>query len=171
MRIYEVRQNRAGTGNTTSAFRVNLPRATTSFSNHFLSSVSNTDYNFIRCSCRNGEQCFICHPINNLQDLEREFENQEVPNITINIADAVQRAMRGEEETVQNDVSRIPQYKAEATLEECGICLEKIRKRQKFRALPCTATVFHKFHSGCIDPWLRNNNTCPLCRRDVMGCK
>ena len=27
----------------------------------------------------------------------------------------------------------------------------------------------HLFHSECIDEWLNNNPTCPICRMDVIN--
>jgi hypothetical protein len=101
-----------------------------------------------------------------LGDLQQEFENDGVPNITINIADAIRSAMNGEESS--NNVSVIPEYVAEDELNTCSICLEQIKKRQKFRALPCSNTVNHRFHTKCIDQWLKNNNSCPECRAKVF---
>jgi len=163
MTIYESRRSSNGT-RTASRFRVELPPAISDLDQHMVNSISSTNHDFLRCDCRRGQECFICNPVNTLQDLEQEFEN--VPNITVNIAEAIQTAMRGETST--NDVNVIPQYVAEGELEECGICFEKIKKDQKFRALPCSETVFHKFHVSCIDPWLKRKPTCPLCRKNVI---
>ena len=46
---------------------------------------------------------------------------------------------------------------------DCTICLDKIYPSQTVTALPCA----HRFHSACVEGWLRNNNTCPLCRSNV----
>lgn len=171
MTIYESTRNNRRGDTTSSRFRVDLPPPINDFEQHFFGSVSNTQYNFLRCDCSRGEQCFICNPVNTLQDLEQEFETHEVPNISVNIAEAIQQAMRGEEPCFPADLSVLPQFVAESELEECGVCFEKIKKSEKFRALPCSDTVYHKFHTACIDPWLQNHNTCPLCRREVSGCK
>lgn len=46
----------------------------------------------------------------------------------------------------------------------CSICTEDFNKGEEVRVLPCN----HKFHPGCVDPWLLNvSGTCPLCRIDL----
>ena len=52
----------------------------------------------------------------------------------------------------------------------CGICLEEFKKGDEAFILPCKDQK-HYFHVGnnkdtCegILPWLKNNNTCPICR-------
>jgi hypothetical protein len=61
--------------------------------------------------------------------------------------------------------------RAESSDEEkglwCSICTEEFKAGERIRLLPCN----HRFHPGCIDPWLLNmNSTCPLCRID-LGCE
>ena len=41
----------------------------------------------------------------------------------------------------------------------CSICLDK--NKQKIIKLNICK---HKFHKICIEEWIQNNNTCPLCR-------
>lgn len=46
----------------------------------------------------------------------------------------------------------------------CAICyMEDAQLNNNWRTLPCD----HKFHPGCIDPWITDRNNCPLCRRVV----
>ncbi|XP_031401132.1 E3 ubiquitin-protein ligase SDIR1-like [Punica granatum] len=42
----------------------------------------------------------------------------------------------------------------------CTICLEQVNKGELVRSLPC----LHLFHTNCIDPWLRQQGTCPVCK-------
>jgi hypothetical protein len=43
----------------------------------------------------------------------------------------------------------------------CSICLLELKKNDK--TLDCK----HIFHKKCIDEWISNNNTCPLCRKII----
>lgn len=42
----------------------------------------------------------------------------------------------------------------------CSICLEQVNIGDVIRSLPC----LHQFHANCIDPWLRQQGTCPVCK-------
>ncbi|KAJ3091586.1 hypothetical protein HK102_014187 [Quaeritorhiza haematococci] len=44
----------------------------------------------------------------------------------------------------------------------CSICVETFRQDGVAKELPCN----HKFHAGCILPWLELHNTCPICRAE-----
>ena len=44
----------------------------------------------------------------------------------------------------------------------CSICLNE---NKKYRNLTCSCG--HTFHKKCINRWLKDNNTCPLCKRVI----
>ncbi|KAG5685055.1 hypothetical protein PVAND_014257 [Polypedilum vanderplanki] len=46
----------------------------------------------------------------------------------------------------------------------CAVCIEAYRINDVLRCLPCK----HEFHRNCIDPWLLQNYTCPLCKCRVL---
>ncbi|KAM4797403.1 E3 ubiquitin-protein ligase RNF43 [Rhinophrynus dorsalis] len=46
----------------------------------------------------------------------------------------------------------------------CAVCLEEFTDGQELRILPCC----HEYHLNCVDPWLRQNHTCPLCMYDIL---
>eukprot|EP00038_Savillea_parva_P030316 m.77000 g.77000 ORF g.77000 m.77000 type:complete len:488 (+) comp9108_c0_seq1:61-1524(+) len=46
----------------------------------------------------------------------------------------------------------------------CCICLDDFHQGDKVATLPCN----HEFHSPCIAPWLEQQCTCPLCKRDLI---
>ena len=43
----------------------------------------------------------------------------------------------------------------------CAICLDNFVKGEKIRELDCK----HEFHNDCIDLWMQNHTTCPICRK------
>ncbi|KAL3742917.1 hypothetical protein ACJRO7_018254 [Eucalyptus globulus] len=43
----------------------------------------------------------------------------------------------------------------------CSICLSEYKPEDVLRTIPACE---HSFHAHCIDPWLKRNAICPLCR-------
>lgn len=48
--------------------------------------------------------------------------------------------------------------------ENCAVCIENFKVKDIIRILPCK----HIFHRICIDPWLLDHRTCPMCKLDVI---
>nr|XP_020474923.1 E3 ubiquitin-protein ligase RLIM isoform X2 [Monopterus albus] len=46
----------------------------------------------------------------------------------------------------------------------CSVCITEYAEGNKLRKLPCS----HEYHVHCIDRWLSENSTCPICRRAVL---
>ncbi|KAJ8254898.1 hypothetical protein GJAV_G00198610 [Gymnothorax javanicus] len=49
-------------------------------------------------------------------------------------------------------------------LKTCSVCITEYAQGNKLRKLPCS----HEYHVHCIDRWLSENSTCPICRRAVL---
>ncbi|CAI5773153.1 E3 ubiquitin-protein ligase RNF6 [Podarcis lilfordi] len=47
----------------------------------------------------------------------------------------------------------------------CSVCINEYVSGNKLRQLPC----MHEFHFHCIDRWLSENSTCPICRQPVVA--
>ncbi|OIV94173.1 hypothetical protein TanjilG_23989 [Lupinus angustifolius] len=52
-----------------------------------------------------------------------------------------------------------------ATL-ECAVCLNEFQDDEKLRLIP---VCNHVFHAECIDAWLVNHSTCPVCRANLVS--
>ncbi|XP_062179384.1 RING-H2 finger protein ATL8-like [Phragmites australis] len=48
---------------------------------------------------------------------------------------------------------------------ECAVCLGAMAEGDAARRLP---RCMHVFHRGCVDVWLREHSTCPVCRAEVV---
>lgn len=45
----------------------------------------------------------------------------------------------------------------------CSICMEQYAGGEEVKTLPC----LHCFHSACVDHWLREHHTCPVCKHSL----
>lgn len=52
-----------------------------------------------------------------------------------------------------------------AETDNCAVCLEPFNNNQCLRVLPCR----HEYHRDCVDPWLLQQHTCPLCKRSILN--
>eukprot|EP01135_Chromosphaera_perkinsii_P005637 Nk52_evm8s356 gene=Nk52_evmTU8s356 len=49
--------------------------------------------------------------------------------------------------------------------DQCAVCLEEFSEGQELRSIPGCG---HTFHLTCVDPWLINKQTCPLCKHSIL---
>jgi hypothetical protein len=45
----------------------------------------------------------------------------------------------------------------------CTVCLDDFESGDQLRTLPC----MHAFHTKCIDPWLEQKASCPVCKHEL----
>jgi len=55
--------------------------------------------------------------------------------------------------------------------DSCGICQMDFEYKcenckHPLNCIPCIGQCHHIFHEHCIDRWLKNENRCPVCRKD-----
>lgn len=63
-------------------------------------------------------------------------------------------------EKTQDNSNAVGNSKASDDELTCSVCLEQVNVGDVLRSLPC----LHQFHASCIDPWLRQQGTCPVCK-------
>lgn len=56
-------------------------------------------------------------------------------------------------------IEALPTVKVEENL-QCSVCLDNFDSGSEAKEMPCK----HKFHDGCILPWLEIHSSCPVCR-------
>ncbi|KAI1731681.1 ring finger domain-containing protein [Ditylenchus destructor] len=63
-------------------------------------------------------------------------------------------------------LTRIPTrpVKAGELDSDCPVCIDPYRTGDIVRMLPCR----HIFHKSCVDPWLLEHRTCPMCKSDIL---
>lgn len=71
----------------------------------------------------------------------------------------------------QTAIERLEKKKLDETMlgaegkAECTICIDELHKGDEVTVLPCT----HWFHGECVTMWLKEHNTCPICRASIEG--
>lgn len=56
-------------------------------------------------------------------------------------------------------IESLPTVKVSENL-QCSVCLDDFEVGSEAKEMPCK----HRFHSGCILPWLELHSSCPVCR-------
>lgn len=49
-------------------------------------------------------------------------------------------------------------------LDECLICMEEFKEGEDY-VTPLACDARHMYHSNCIEEWLKNDNSCPFCKK------
>ncbi|XP_055811807.1 RING-H2 finger protein ATL16-like [Solanum dulcamara] len=79
------------------------------------------------------------------------------------------RESRGLDELVIREIPTFPYSRnrvGERSFRRCVVCLNEFKEDEMLRLLPKCS---HAFHLDCIDIWLQNNASCPLCRTSISG--
>ena len=80
------------------------------------------------------------------------------------------------EKAFTKSLPMIKRTKKKKKFNKCPICLEdmmpgvikRYRTRSSYNQRTAeTVDCLHKFHLACLEEWLKNSLTCPVCRRNV----
>ncbi|EEE53134.1 hypothetical protein OsJ_35938 [Oryza sativa Japonica Group] len=72
--------------------------------------------------------------------------------------------------SAQEDIEAIPAFEyrrgsSGSGVAQCAVCIAAVKDGDTVRRLPACG---HAFHAPCVDGWLRDHATCPMCRADVV---
>lgn len=48
---------------------------------------------------------------------------------------------------------------------ECAVCREDLQVGEQIQIMPCNSN--HVYHPDCLAPWLKEHNSCPVCRFEL----
>ncbi|XP_074841752.1 E3 ubiquitin-protein ligase RNF6 isoform X2 [Carettochelys insculpta] len=85
--------------------------------------------------------------------LNEDDEDEHLRGLTKEQIDNLYTRNYGDDNT-ENEISKA-----------CSVCINEYVTGNKLRQLPC----MHEFHIHCIDRWLSENSTCPICRQPVLA--
>ena len=106
---------------------------------------------------------------NNILSFLNNHNNDFQFNNLVNIIMSLESSIHGNPPASQRAIDNLP--KIEVNKENinnykditCNICLEGFGIGNILRVLECQ----HEFHENCIITWLKNRNTCPVCRHEL----
>ena len=80
-------------------------------------------------------------------------------------ADVVRRVAQAYEAAVAQLVDTAAPAPEAQSEEVCAICLDNFEDDDVVQLPDCQ----HAFHADCLQPWLRQRNTCPLCKQNAIS--
>ncbi|THG07325.1 hypothetical protein TEA_006681 [Camellia sinensis var. sinensis] len=79
------------------------------------------------------------------------------------VGGSVQRRGMGVSKAAIDGLKKVLVFNDEKCTRTCLVCLEEFGEGTEVTSMPCC----HLFHHGCIVPWLKSHNSCPMCRYQV----
>lgn len=158
-------------------------------SESFLSSSSNGNTRNMNTESSDSEDANFCmssrHLFSNLLNETRFFFTDTMSSTSRSIGEndfnmdyhqLLTRFGNGHEQTPasESSIDTIPtstfseSHKPSSSSDDkykCFICIEDFKIGEEISTLPC----LHRFHSTCVNRWLRQNNTCPVCKNAISS--
>ncbi|XP_052429591.1 RING finger protein 148 [Carassius gibelio] len=95
--------------------------------------------------------------------IKRMYRNQQLKKQEMEMKRENEKAIAKLE--VQTLRTGDPEVESEDVI--CVVCTESFRHNEKVTVLPCR----HFYHKKCIEPWLLEHPTCPMCKFHILKYK
>ena len=105
----------------------------------------------------------------NIQQGDAVHSDEALDRIITMLMESNQQAA-GAPPASQNALDELERKKVDASMlgseghAECTICITEVELNEEVLLLPCK----HWFHEECVVMWLKQHNTCPVCRNPVV---
>jgi len=105
----------------------------------------------------------------NLQFIQRDFTSDDY-EMLLSLDDNKGNTKGATKEQIKSIKSHKVKSDTKLKNEQCSICLDDIIGKQtntthtKYKQLSCS----HAYHPQCIDRWLAESRTCPICSAEVI---
>ncbi|RWS07331.1 RING finger protein 150-like protein [Dinothrombium tinctorium] len=80
--------------------------------------------------------------------------------LTRRLCNAAKKAL----EKIPTKTVRLTDLQSSDFVECCAVCIEAFKVGDIIRIIPCK----HMFHKTCVDPWLLDQRSCPMCKLDIL---
>ena len=154
-----------GTNNSISRAEPTFTHTISIGGNQPTHSITTQSINVHRYTSQSTNSFSIVHNTQSHNSLNISFSSNTVNNIStqaVNLSSGNTLSQNIVSLNFPPHVANIPSetiYGKDETI-DCSICLDKIKNGDKIRALACN----HCFHTVCIDKWISESTTCPLCK-------
>ncbi|KAF9597116.1 hypothetical protein IFM89_015945 [Coptis chinensis] len=101
--------------------------------------------------------------------IQMNASRRSFPTASTSNLDLLERGIHGLEPAVyaKFDMKKFSdEFFSSSEAAQCTVCLADYQEKDVLRILPYCG---HSFHVACIDIWLQQNSTCPICRISLRG--
>lgn len=119
--------------------------------------------------------------VNDIMSSSRQFSGRgivedSVNDVNMDYHQLISRFGNGHQQTPasENSIETIPTSRftkpstsnsSSDDRDKCFVCLDLFKNDEEISTLPC----LHRFHSICVNRWLRQSNTCPICKNSISA--
>ncbi|XP_076467419.1 RING finger protein 150-like [Babylonia areolata] len=122
---------------------------------------------------RLSEMCGCCEKVGKAGrgPRGRVKQRRQCPSLARGARNTAANVPRRLTSAAKKAIGKIPQKtvkngdkELDSDFDQCAVCIEGYKPHDVVRTLPCK----HVFHKSCVDPWLLDQRSCPMCKLDIL---